>query len=419
MVDGYKIDPSNAISGQVLAYNGTSFIPTTPNTSFISSLTASSPLTGGVITSTGTIGIPKASGSADGYLLAADWTTFNNKQAAGSYALTSTIISTTSPITGGGDLSTSRTFAIPQASSSVDGYLSQADWTTFNSKQAAGSYALQSITLTANAPITGGGDLSTNRSFSMAKANGSTDGYLAQGDWTTFNNKISANQTITLSGDISGSGSTAITTTIGATKVTNAMLAGSIVASSKLSATGTPSSTTYLRGDDTWATVTAGLTGTFSNNQVTYGNSANSTLQASANLTFDGTTLTAKHITGVGAPTIAIGSVTQLGTSPSASIVSATDQGGTIRITSGTSCDQIVAGTGYAFATITFNTTWAAAPKSILMQVANSAAIGKNLSVYATSIGTTSFVITVYSSIGTSPTLANSTAYDFQYIVIG
>lgn len=42
---------------------------------------------------------------------------------------------------------------------------------------------------------------------------------------------LTGNQTITLSGDVSGSGATAITTTIGANKVTNAMLSGSIAAS--------------------------------------------------------------------------------------------------------------------------------------------------------------------------------------------
>ena len=42
---------------------------------------------------------------------------------------------------------------------------------------------------------------------------------------------LTANQTITLSGDVSGSGATAITTAIGAGKVTNTMLAGSIAAS--------------------------------------------------------------------------------------------------------------------------------------------------------------------------------------------
>jgi len=46
----------------------------------VTSVTATSPLTGGTITNTGSIGITQASGSADGYLSSTDWTTFNNKQ---------------------------------------------------------------------------------------------------------------------------------------------------------------------------------------------------------------------------------------------------------------------------------------------------------------------------------------------------
>jgi hypothetical protein len=49
-------------------------------------------------------------------------------------ALTATVINTTSPLTGGGDLSTSRTISIPEATGSVDGYLAHTDWTTFNNK---------------------------------------------------------------------------------------------------------------------------------------------------------------------------------------------------------------------------------------------------------------------------------------------
>lgn len=45
------------------------------------------------------------------------------------------------------------------------------------------------------------------------------------------NTYLTGNQSITLSGDVSGTGTTAITTTIGALKVTNGMLAGSIEAS--------------------------------------------------------------------------------------------------------------------------------------------------------------------------------------------
>ena len=60
------------------------------------------------------------------------------------------------------------------------------------------------------------------------------------------------NQSITLSGAVTGSGTTAITTT----------LANSVVGIANLSATGTASSTTYLRGDNTWATVAGGGGGT-------------------------------------------------------------------------------------------------------------------------------------------------------------
>lgn len=47
---------------------------------------------------------------------------------------TSRTISTTAPLTGGGDLSANRTFAITQANTSTDGYLSSTDWDTFNDK---------------------------------------------------------------------------------------------------------------------------------------------------------------------------------------------------------------------------------------------------------------------------------------------
>lgn len=47
------------------------------------------------------------------------------------------LISTTAPLTGGGDLSVDRTISIPQANTSTNGYLSGGDWTTFNNKQPA------------------------------------------------------------------------------------------------------------------------------------------------------------------------------------------------------------------------------------------------------------------------------------------
>jgi hypothetical protein len=46
-------------------------------------------------------------------------------------------------------------------------------------------------TINTTAPLTGGGDLSADRTFAIPQATGAIDGYLAAGDFTTFNNKIS------------------------------------------------------------------------------------------------------------------------------------------------------------------------------------------------------------------------------------
>lgn len=51
----------------------------------VTSITASAPLTGGTITTTGTIGITQSTTSTDGYLSSTDWNTFNSKQSAISF----------------------------------------------------------------------------------------------------------------------------------------------------------------------------------------------------------------------------------------------------------------------------------------------------------------------------------------------
>jgi hypothetical protein len=114
-----------------------------------------------------------ASASVPGYLLSADWTTFNNKQnaingtgfvkstgttisydnstyltttdaastyltqsnATSTYTPLTRSISTTAPLQGGGDLSANRTLSITQATTSANGFLTSTDWNTFNGKQ--------------------------------------------------------------------------------------------------------------------------------------------------------------------------------------------------------------------------------------------------------------------------------------------
>ena len=123
------------------------------------------------------------------------------------------------PVTSSGTI----TIAIATATTSQNGLISSTDWTTFNGKQAA---------------LNGTG---------FVKASGTTISY----DNSTY---ITGNQTITLSGDVSGSGATAITTTIGALKVTNAMLAGTINYS-KMDATTVPTWNQNTTGTASYANV--------------------------------------------------------------------------------------------------------------------------------------------------------------------
>lgn len=155
-------------------------------------------------------------------------------------------ISTTSPLSGGGDLTANRTLSIAQATTSVSGYLSSTDWNTFNNKQGTitltttgSSGASTFVTGTLNVPTytltgLGGQPLATNLT-SLAGLTFASTSFVKMTATGTFSldtaTYLTGNQSITLSGDISGTGTTAITTAIGSNKVTNAMLAQVVTAS--------------------------------------------------------------------------------------------------------------------------------------------------------------------------------------------
>lgn len=112
--------------GTTLTINGIGYdlsANRTWNVGTITSIATNGPLTGGTITTSGTIGITQAGPTSDGYLSAADWNEFNTKLAD---------LSATAPITYANDV-----IGITQSGVSSDGYLSSTDWNTFNNKQDA------------------------------------------------------------------------------------------------------------------------------------------------------------------------------------------------------------------------------------------------------------------------------------------
>jgi hypothetical protein len=134
----------------------------------------------------------------------------------------SVVINSNGPLTSSGGATPN--ISIPQATALLNGYLSSTDWNAFNSKgsplaiinnvggtvttsatsirfdtnlttsnvggavtvSAAGGGGVTSVGVTA--PVANSGT-STAPVINMAAANGSTDGYLTQANWTTFNNK--------------------------------------------------------------------------------------------------------------------------------------------------------------------------------------------------------------------------------------
>lgn len=177
-----------------------------------------SPLSGGGVPPI-TISIPKATSSVNGYLSSVDWTTFNSKQDALTLGNLTEATSSVLTITGGAGavVGVGTTIQVKQASAGQAGYLSAADWTTFNSKQSALTLGNLTEVTSAVLTITGGtGAVVGNVTIQVKVANAGQDGYLSAANWSTFNAKMT-NPMTTLGDVIYGGASGAPTRLAGNT----------------------------------------------------------------------------------------------------------------------------------------------------------------------------------------------------------
>lgn len=162
--------------GQTVIYSGTIW-QKAGGASGVTSVALTAPaafnVSGSPIVSTGTLAISAAGTTAQYISGAGTLVTFPTD-----LVTTARTVNTTSPLQGGGALSSDLTLTIQQATTTQNGYLSSADFNTFAAKE---------NTLTFYTPLNKSGS-----SVTIAQATGSVDGFLDSADWTIFNNKQNA-----------------------------------------------------------------------------------------------------------------------------------------------------------------------------------------------------------------------------------
>ena len=251
----------------------------------VTSIIAAYPLTGGTITSSGTIGIDKASSSIDGYLSSGDWTIFNDKQDSGDY-----ITELTGDVTALGPGSVPSTIS-PNAvtyskiqDAAAPGILLGSSSSSLNIQEiilGAGLSMIGNILSASGAITTGnlteatssvltitggtGAVVGLGTTIQVKKSSASTSGYLSNIDWLVFDSKQAAGNYITdLTGDVTANGPGSVGATIANNAVTYAKIQA-VSAVSKL--LGSSSSSTAVQEISIGSGLT--LTGTTLNNTAT------------------------------------------------------------------------------------------------------------------------------------------------------
>jgi hypothetical protein len=191
-------------TGDVLTYNGSLWVNQAPasGSGTVTSIATTSPITGGTITTSGTIGIQDAvadgttkgastftasdfnsasgvisidytngqSASAlnKGFLTSADWSTFNSKEPSLTKGNLTEATSSVLTISGGTSavIGSGTSIEVKQATALQGGYLSSTDWSTFNNKQATLVSGTNIKTIN-GISILGSGDLDTGYTLSV------------------------------------------------------------------------------------------------------------------------------------------------------------------------------------------------------------------------------------------------------------
>lgn len=182
-IRGINISATTPTLNQILQYNGTNWTPTTitTGTGTVTTISGTAPLSVATPTTTPVISMTQANTTTSGFLNSTDWNSFNNK--IGTATTATTDLSGTFGAPTVARIRGINVSATPPTAGQVLQFTG-GNWTpaTF----AAGT--VTNVTGTAPISIT---TPTTTPAISITQASGTTNGYLSSADWSTFNNKIS------------------------------------------------------------------------------------------------------------------------------------------------------------------------------------------------------------------------------------
>lgn len=145
----------------------------------------------GLSLSTQALSLGLSSTSTTGALSNTDWNTFNGKQNALTIGDLTETTSSVLTVTGGTGaiIGSGLTIEVKQATGIQSGYLTAADWLNFDSKEPALTKGNLTEVTSSVLTITGGTNsvIGSGASIEVKQASGTQSGYLSSADWTTFN----------------------------------------------------------------------------------------------------------------------------------------------------------------------------------------------------------------------------------------